>query len=721
MTLLPHSSGYYSGIDGLRAVAVLAVVIFHLNAHWLPGGFVGVDVFFVISGFVVSLSLVGMRFSGFSQLLTYFYARRLLRIAPALIVCLLLVTLLCCMFIPKAWLSQANSRTGLAAFFGVSNFVLAATANDYFSPRSEFNPFTHTWSLAVEEQFYLVFPVLIFGWLRVTQDGKQSLRKVSGAALLFLGLASLALCAWWSVSQPTLAFYMLPARFWELAGGVGLVFTMGWWQPRLQALAPPITRAASAALLLALALGLVFAKDTAFPFPWAVLPALATMGLLCLLGAQPRSMAAQWLSVAPMRHVGRISYSLYLWHWPVFVLFRWTVGLEAVQYQVAAVAMALVLSELSFRWVEQPARKSVPLAAWSRARVVGLGLGAVSVSCAVSLLMFANQNQLSLSVTRDVDTWNPESNIQLSTSAPKGADCEVSARADTSAQSEGVVQLLMPSNCKGRAAGTGVGSSTGTGTSTSTSTSSTPRRMFVAGDSHAWAYTAMLRLYAQQSGTEIHLITRGGCPFFNLRRLNNAESAFCGDFTLKALRVIAAQAKQGDVLFLPTLRLVRLRDQWGEVQKVAASASASGSTASAGADEARSAAVSEAVAALEPLAKRGVLVVFEAPKPIFKSPAFRCSDWFNASNPACRGGLTIGRSELEAMRRPTQTAMRAVVQQLPQASVWDPTPVLCPEATCSTQRDGRPLFFDGDHISGNGNAFLLPDFAKFMAGVTTGR
>ncbi len=712
MTLPHQSSGYYSGIDGLRAVAVLAVVIFHLNAHWLPGGFVGVDVFFVISGFVVSLSLVGMRFTGFSQLLTYFYARRLLRIAPALIVCLLLVTLLCCMFIPKAWLSQANSRTGLAAFFGVSNFVLAASANDYFSPRSEFNPFTHTWSLAVEEQFYLVFPVLIFGWLRVAQNGKQSLRKVAGAALLLLALASLALCAWWSVSQPTLAFYMLPARFWELAGGVGLVFTMGWWQPRLQALALPITRAASAALLLALALGLVFAKDTAFPFPWAVLPALATMGLLCLLVAQPRSMAAQWLSVAPMRHVGRISYSLYLWHWPVFVLFRWTVGLEAVQYQVAAVVMAWVFSELSFRWVEQPARKSAPLAAWSRARVVGLGLGAVSVSCAVSLLMFANQNQLSLSVTRDVNTWNPESNIQLPASAPKGADCEVSARADTSAQSEGVVQLLMPSNCKGRAAD--IGSSTSTSTSTS-STSTTPRRMFVAGDSHAWAYTAMLRLYAQQSGTEIHLITRGGCPFFNLRRLNNAESAFCGDFTVRALRVIAAQAQPGDVLFLPTLRLVRLRDQWGEVQKTAASASG-GITA-----EDRSAAVSEAIAALEPLAKRGVMVVFEAPKPIFKSPAFRCSDWFNASNPACSAGLTIGRSELEAMRSPSQTAMRAVVQQLPQASVWDPTPVLCPEATCSTQRDGQPLFFDGDHISGYGNAFLLPDFAKFIAGVTTGR
>jgi peptidoglycan/LPS O-acetylase OafA/YrhL len=682
-------TGYYSGVDGLRAVAVLAVVLYHLNARWLPGGFVGVDVFFVISGFVVSCSMANLRFTKFSQLLTHFYARRFMRIAPALVVCLLLVTLVSCMLIPKAWLSQANSRTGLAAFFGVSNFVMVAMSNDYFSPRAEFNPFTHTWSLAVEEQFYFVFPLLLFGWLGIAGAGRSRGRVASTLALLLLGIASLLLCAWWSARQPTYAFYLLPARFWELACGVALVFTYSWWHPRVQAIPLRTARLVGATLLLALGLGLMQAKVAAFPFPWAMLPVMATMGLLCLLVAQPDSWVARLLSAEPARHVGRISYSLYLWHWPVFVLFRWTVGLEAPQHQLAAVGLAWLLSELSTRFVEKPIRNSTAFGAMTKGRVVGLGSCALALGCGLSLLMFANQNHLSLSVTRDADLWSPASNIQLPAS---GADCQVNERPDTSAQSEGVVHLLVPSECKHGAPAS--------------------HRIFVAGDSHTWAYTSMLRMYAQQSGTEIRLITRGGCPFFDLRKLNSAESAFCAFFTAKGLRVIEAQARSGDVLFLPSLRLARLSDQWGEIQT--GTALASGLSA----DESRNAAAAEAIAALAPLAKRGVLIVFEAAKPIFKAAAFRCSDWFNSSNPACAHGLSMDRASLETMRRPVQVAMQSVVAQLPHAEVWDPLPVLCPETKCSTHSQGKPLFFDGDHVSGNGNAVLLPDFSTFMARIT---
>jgi peptidoglycan/LPS O-acetylase OafA/YrhL len=152
-------------IDGLRAVAVLSVMLYHLHASWLPGGLAGVDVFFVISGFVVSASVGELESMRLSRFVLYFYSRRVQRIAPALIVCLLVTALVSALLIPSAWLSDANAKTGIFAFFGLANVILARTGDDYFAPRVEFNPYVHTWSLGVEEQFYLVFPLLFFLWV----------------------------------------------------------------------------------------------------------------------------------------------------------------------------------------------------------------------------------------------------------------------------------------------------------------------------------------------------------------------------------------------------------------------------------------------------------------------------------------------------------------------------------------------------------------------------
>src|SRR5882757_7712970 len=160
------SSAYVASIDSLRALAVISVIIYHLHGAWLPGGFAGVDVFFVISGYVISRSLVTQPTSGFLGFTGAFYGRRIRRIVPALIVCLLAISLLSALFIPNAWLSDANQRTGRFAFWGLSNFALMDLGDTYFAPRVEFNPYVHTWSLGVEEQFYLVFPAVFYCWLR---------------------------------------------------------------------------------------------------------------------------------------------------------------------------------------------------------------------------------------------------------------------------------------------------------------------------------------------------------------------------------------------------------------------------------------------------------------------------------------------------------------------------------------------------------------------------
>ena len=157
---------YFPHVDGLRALAVLAVIAYHLHPSLLPGGFAGVDLFFVISGFVVTASLAGHRGESLVSFLGRFYARRLARIAPALLAMLMPTTVAYVFLVPRAWLSGITESVGKAAFWGFSNWTLGAQSETYFAPRAEFNPYLHTWSLGVEEQFYLIAPLLLFGWGR---------------------------------------------------------------------------------------------------------------------------------------------------------------------------------------------------------------------------------------------------------------------------------------------------------------------------------------------------------------------------------------------------------------------------------------------------------------------------------------------------------------------------------------------------------------------------
>lgn len=211
---------YRPDIDGLRALAVLSVMLYHLNgAGWLPGGYVGVDLFFVISGFVVSASLAASSERSFLKFLAEFYARRLARILPALVVMLGVAALVAALFIPRAWLSFFSERTAVAAFLGISNWVMEQDTGDYFGPLAEFNPFTHTWSLGVEEQFYLICPLLLFLWLR-TKSSREAPASIWPVTLLvMLGGASLIGAAWATQAKPAAAFYAIQFRFWELAAG----------------------------------------------------------------------------------------------------------------------------------------------------------------------------------------------------------------------------------------------------------------------------------------------------------------------------------------------------------------------------------------------------------------------------------------------------------------------------------------------------------------------
>ncbi len=679
-------SAYVPHIDGMRALAVLAVILYHLEETWMPGGFAGVDIFFVISGFVVSASVAHWDRGGIGSFLGYFYARRMQRIAPALVVCLVLTSLFSILLIPSAWLSNSNENTGLYAFFGVSNFFLAFNRDNYFAPTADFNPYTHTWSLGVEEQFYLLFPLLYFTWTRTRRWRDLSL-FLFGSALV----VSLTWAWWMGRDDPAAAFYLIFTRFWELAAGVLLFQCLQRTQWAIDA--PPrgptlLSTLGAWSSLTLLGIGLLAATPTSFPFPGALVPVVGTLGLLGFLhGRDHRGLLQRTLQSGLAVAIGRASYSLYLWHWPVFVIMRWTCGLESVSTRLAALTLTIALAFASWRFVELPLRYAPSLRRWPRAAVIAVGVLAITSGWGLAKQMSGMRPTLSLStVARHPDDWYPHA-MHADAVRP---GCVLGVHVGS--VGPGFVTMFSRTGCA--------------------PPPRVPVSLFVIGDSHAMAYTTLLTAYVLQTGAQVFLYGNGGCPFVSLQP--RRETGACGASAAAARSHILAMAAPGDVLFLPSLRVARMSNQYAPVEAARAWVSMTGATAMA----ARRAAEGPATGLLAKFAAKGMRILFEAPKPVFRAPPFRCADWFDAGNPICRPGLTASRADFERFRQPVLDSFARIAARVPEVAVWDPLAALCPTDTCSTALEGRPLYFDGDHLSAFGNLILLPGFSRAIAGLS---
>jgi peptidoglycan/LPS O-acetylase OafA/YrhL len=333
---------YRREIDGLRAFAVMPVILYHANLGLLPGGFLGVDIFFVISGFLITTiildDLAGGRFS-----IIRFYERRLRRIAPAL-----LVVCLACLPFAALWMLPSEFKAfGKGLFHSVlmvANFE--RWGHFYFAPNNELKPLLHMWSLAVEEQFYLVFPPLL--WL---------LRKASRRRMLAVvgGLATLSFILTWPLSKldPSANFYLPFTRFWELALGAMLAIRP-FGAVRLRHGSRSIL--AMLGLLAILGSYVFIASGPHHPGPITLIPCLGT--LLIIAFASPQNLAGRSLGLRPIVGVGLISYSLYLWHQPVFAFARLRMidPLTASHYLVL-MALVVVLAAFSYIFVEKPFRQ----------------------------------------------------------------------------------------------------------------------------------------------------------------------------------------------------------------------------------------------------------------------------------------------------------------------------------------------------------------------------
>lgn len=335
---------YRTEVDGMRAVAVVPVVLWHAGFSAVPGGFVGVDVFFVISGFLIAGILYAEITDGRFSILR-FYERRARRILPALF-------LVIAATYPFAWAWMLPgafadySRSILAATFFVSNIFFWVTSN-YFGPGDGEMPLVHTWSLSVEEQFYIVFPILLFFLWRLAPRRVQPV-------LVAAGLASLGLSEWLADRASEANFFLAPTRAFELlAGAVAAIWCHGHPSASVTAKGQALSAAGLAMMLAA-----VFLYSSATPIPsvYALLPVMGAV--LMLVWGRKGTWAAAVLSWPPVVGIGLVSYSLYLWHQPVFALARTRLLDPPTGWQMAALCLlSLVLAILSWRYVERPFRQ----------------------------------------------------------------------------------------------------------------------------------------------------------------------------------------------------------------------------------------------------------------------------------------------------------------------------------------------------------------------------
>ena len=391
-----HNS-YRPEIDGIRAFAVIAVIINHFNKEILPSGYLGVDIFFVISGFVITSSLAGRSNTNLDlrDFLTGFYARRIKRLVPALVLFVFVTSVLICLFNPNPDLSI---KTGVASLFGLSNLYLLKQSTNYFAASTALNVFTHTWSLGVEEQFYLIFPFLVWFTGFSSQATKPpSHQATRGTRNLFwvmvvLSISSLiAFIYTYKTNQPA-AYFLMPTRLWEL--GAGCLLFLGLKQTnRLLSVLSVLEKLPPLVVLIAIVS--VFLVPGDFSKKTTVAVVLLTVVLINCL--RTKTVAYRLLTHPQVIYIGLISYSLYLWHWGILSLSRWTIGIHwwSVPFQIVLI---FLLSIASYKYIERPLR----ISDWSAVRwksiVYGIGTSVITAILIFSLAQLSLYTGYSVSL-----------------------------------------------------------------------------------------------------------------------------------------------------------------------------------------------------------------------------------------------------------------------------------------------------------------------------------
>lgn len=639
-----NNDNYLPAVDGLRAVAVLAVIANHMTSAILPGGYLGVDIFFVISGFVITQSLVSRQHMSLAPLLVDFYARRIKRLLPALVLVVIVGALLIRLFDPKP---IASTVTGGLALIGASNIFLFGEATDYFGGAAALNIFTHTWSLGVEEQFYLAYPLLF--WL--TANVRPSIRV--GILTVMSLTSALGFIIIAKINQPA-AYFLMPFRFWELGLGCIASLATTHHQEHLALL----RRIPATLPLIAMLIGL------ALPPAWLIaatlLTVVSTATLLVTLASG--TLPHRLLSVSAFVYIGRISYSLYLWHWLVICLSVWTIGIHwwSLPFQIFII---FAISSLTYTFVEVPLRYGP----WMGSGWKAIAVGAASVILGIALIGATHRGNL----------------IQFSGSIAEASTSQPLAPGYISRHSRRRIDDCRPANLfdypSGKFRGQLIdGCRAGT---------VAPLLVFM-GDSRAMDLFAMADLIAVSGDASVLNIAQDGCRAPSLP----GEASYCN--YQKAL--IDLLAPQG------TNVVLILRNNYNPRSI----------------DRALDHFIDEITVVLDRANAVGMRVVYIAPAPKYASvgPTSLCStQWFRpgwAIGKRCEGDLLESRAEQQARRREFINALLNIELQRKYFMVFDPFDTLCGRdaIACSPKRDGRLFYRDESHLTEEGSEMLVEPF-----------
>jgi len=559
-------------IQGLRAVAVLLVILNHAGLPWLPGGFVGVDVFFVISGFVITQSLLGGEHArGVS--LTAFYAARARRILP-MGTLVILLTLLASWAVMNYIRAEQVVTDSLWASFFLANFHFAFQGTDYFSADVPPSPLQHYWSLNVEEQFYIVWPILvgmlIFGLTMRKRSGRR-LRPVPTARLLVVFGIIIAASFAWSVlqtaSNPTFAYFSPLTRAWELALGGALVVASSHIER-----VPAVIRSAATWVGLAGVLGaaFLFTDETPFPGFAVALPVLATALIIGGGIGQPAGGAAIALRVAPMRAIGNWSYSIYLWHWPILVIAAAAAGAALPLWgALTLVALSIGLSYLSYRYVEQPFSRTEWLKD-VKARSLALWPAAITLCILAVLLVSTSLRDASVARAVDAAAAEPAPVFSVAPNESGTAGAQSDPVAEVVAASVAAVgaaapipsPLSPPIDAVGDDVDELVGCSASAGQTTNDictyGDGGADRTLVIVGDSHALHWVPALDAAGKAHGWRVLPVVKHGCTITNVTLVssNGQPNTECDTWrewaigeinTLDADKVIISQSVPGSI------------------------------------------------------------------------------------------------------------------------------------------------------------------------------
>ncbi len=663
-------------IQTLRAVAVALVLLWHAGLPGLAGGYVGVDVFLVVSGFLMTRILLAEITEHGRLDLPRFYLRRARRLLPAAGATVLGVVLITLTLLPSTrWRDVAGDIAASAVY--LVNWRFAERSVDYLAADAAPSPLQHFWSLAVEEQFYLVWPVVLA--LAVVSPVRRGRGSAAARVALVAGVAgtlSLAWSAWLSQADPGRAYLVTTTRVWELALGAVLAALWPRWVARR-----PGPRAAAVLVLAGLAAVLgsavVLDAQTAFPGTAALVPTLGTVGVL--LGGpfvRPGGVVERGLDLRPARWLGDVSYSLYLWHWPLLVAATAVVGAETLPWAVGLLVLTLTLpvAWLSYRFVEAPFGGRVaraPVRATARALLRPVTGYAVSCAAGVGAVLVA-----------------------LGTLAPGGVASRVPAQAQQVSPAPEVARddVYAPfyDGCAGLA-----------GTERATvcvdGDVDGDTRVVLVGDSHAVMWMPALAAAGAQRGWRVELVARTSCPAADVIPMAGTDPREdCLDWLGEVTEALAADPP--DAVVTAQVPIPRL---WvdGEVVR---------------SDDGHPLMAAGMVRTWERLGAAGAPVLTVAPTPRMGADPPECVAEHRDDPVSCGEPLE------EALAR-TWAPVGLALEQAPEVGLLDLTDELCPDGWCPAVDGSTLVWADGNHLSRTRSLELASPLGEALSASLPGR